>query len=288
MNVEWSIPFAITTPYGTLPLNSEEIVSGVTLVLDPAKCGTSAGIRLTRDNISQGDGSIIHREFTEGYVMRFGGWLMLDKDTPACDSDLRSIWEEIQRHLHSLLGNDVPLDGDNARITWQPTGYGDTRLLGNIRLLEEAVATLDGGITDVAFAIHSPYPFAVSGTEQMETVTEGAGSIVITNGGNVPAYPNMKLNGLIVGQARVNNETSGKSLVYDTALPGAVVIGLGDYGFVGTFAQNIYLNGSGLNLKPGIDVEQTDFWTLEPGDNTISLEGDSGITADIIWNDAWY
>ncbi len=291
MNVEWDIPFDLTTPYGVLHLNdfdNPDGVSGVTLKFDPGKCSTSAGIRLTRDNLSQKDGSIIHREFTEGYTIHLAGWAMLDNDTPACAADLRIFWQEVQRAMHALLGNDVTLDGDNARLTWTPTAYGQDRILGNVRLLEEATCQIDEAIAEVAFALHSPYPYAIDATENTETITEGAGSVVLTNGGNVPTYPNMKLNGLIVGQARVNNETSGKSFVYDTGLPGAQIIGLGDYGFVGTFLENIYLNGAGANLKAGVDVEQSDFWALEPGDNTITVEGDSGITVDVIWNDAWY
>lgn len=291
MNVEWDIPFTITTPYGDLTIgdfSNPEPLSGVTLALDPGKCGTAAGLRLTRDNIPQGDGSIIHREFTEGYTMKFGGWAMLDRDTPACAAELRVFWEEVQRHMHVLLGNDVPLNSDNARIGWQPTGFGDTRLLTNLRILEEAVASVEDVITTVAFALHSPFPYAISGTEQTTPAQEGGGSVVVTNGGNTPAFPNFKIYGPLVGFVQITNVTSGKTFVYDTALPGASVIAGGDYAFVGTFAQNIYLNGDEDNLKPGVDVQQSDFWTLEPGDNTITVDGDSGVQVDIIWNDAWY
>jgi hypothetical protein len=292
VNVEWGIPFVLTTPYGVLNINdygNPMADSGVTLKLDPSKCGTSAGIRLTRDNRSQKDGSIVHREFTEGYTIHFGGWLMLEPDVPACDADLRAAWDEIQLHMHVLLGNDQHLDGDTSRLTWQPTGFGDTRLLGDLRLLEEAQAAVGEAITEVAFALHSPYPYAISGTENTETLVDVGASAVITNGGNVPTFPVFKIHGPIAGMAQLTNVTTGHTFIYDTALPGASVIDVGDYGLVGTFAENIYLNGAGLNLKPGVDVEQSDYWPLAPGPNTVQIEnGDSGVTIDVIWNDAWY
>lgn len=281
----------ILTPYGTLPLNAP-IGGGndVSIVLDPARCQTSAGVRLTRDPYSQNDGSVVHREFTEGYAVHFAGWLMLTESQPACDSDLRETWETLQMHLHVLLGNDPGgvLTGDNNRWIWTPSGMGgENKLLGNIRLLEEAQASYDSGITQVAFAVHSPFPFAISETERTESIGQGS-STVILNGGNVPAYPNFKINGPIAGFAQITNETTGQTFIYDTSFPGASIIDVGDYGFVGTFAENIYLNGAGLNLKPGVDVENSDFWTLAPGNNTVSVDGDTGISIDIIWNYTWY
>jgi Siphovirus-type tail component, C-terminal domain len=288
MNVEWDIPFLLTSPYGTFPFNEPEGISGMTLVLDPTKCSCSAPIRLTADNVSQGDGSILHREFVEGYQMRFGGWIMEAQDQPACAADLRSFWDELQRHLHALLGNDVALDGDNSRVQWTPTDYGQDRLLAELRLLEEAVAAYDGGVTSVTFAIHSRFPFAVDALEQTQRVEEGGGSEIVVNGGNAPAYPLFKFYGPIAGEVQISNLTRDQTWIYDTALPGASVILVGDYGLAGTFAQNVYLNGAGANLKPGVDVEQSDFWTLAPGPNTISVDGDSGVQVDIIWNNAWY
>lgn len=291
MNVEWDIPMELLTPYGTLPFN-DEIGGGntVQLLLDPARCQTSAGIRLTRDPFSQRDGSIVHREFTEGYAVHMAGWIMADQDTPACAADLRETWETLQMHLHVLLGNDPGgvLTGDNNRLIWTPSGTGGVnRLLGDVRLLEEAQTSFDAGITQFAFALHSRFPYAISITEHTESISQGS-STVLANGGNVPTFPNFKIYGPLAGFAQITNETTGQTFVYDTALPGASIIDVGDYGFVGTFAENMYLNGAGLNLKPGIDVEQSDFWPLVPGNNNVSVDGDTGISIDVIWNDAWY
>lgn len=292
MNVEWDIPFLLTSPYGDLPFNdyaNPEPVSGVTLKLDPSKCSTSAGLRLTRDNLSQRDGSIVHREFTEGYTIHLSGWAMLDDDTPACGADLRAFYQELQRAMHALLGNDVVLDGDNARLAWSPAGYGQNRLLTELRVLEEVTVQIEEAIAEVSFALHSPHGYAIDALQQMENITDIGSSVVITNGGNTPTYPAILINGLVVGSAEIANAANGKTFVYDTGLPGAQIIGLGDYAFISTFGESVYLNGSGANLKAGVDVEASDFWPLEPGDNLISLpSGDSGLSVDIIWNDAWY
>lgn len=295
MNVEWDIPFVLTSPYGDLPFNdygSPEPVSGVTWKLDPSKCSTLAPIRATNDNRSQRDGSVLHREFTEGYEIRLSGWAMLDDDTPACGADLRNFYQELQRACHALLGNDVVLDGDNARLTWTPAGYGDTRLMLNIRLLEEVAVQIDEAIAEVSVAFKGPLPYAVDGTEQTLTITEGTGSNpgVALNAGNTPEYPNIKVYGPIAGRFELSNAEAGKTFVYDTSLPGAHVILTGHYAFINMFEESIYLDGSGQNLKAGVDVENSDFYALEPGNNTLTLEPgtDSGTVADVIWNNAWF
>lgn len=281
MNVEWNIPFELTTPYGTFPLNDAGGTSGVSFVLDPTKCAMFAGIRETSDPKPQAHGSILHREFSEGFSMRLGGWIMLDRDTPACDADLRAGVDELQLHLNALYGADHDLDGDNARIQWTPSSYGQDRLLGDIRLLEELVPTFDpaGGPTEFSFAVHSPFPYAL---DQAETITSL--SATISNPGNCVVYPNFKVHGP-VSSFLIINETTGQVISYDDSFPGAVPIGGGDYAFIGCFANNIFLNGSGSNLMAGIDVETSEFFGLYPGPNQITIDG--GVTAEMIWNAGW-
>lgn len=280
MNIEWDIPFKLTSPYGELPFNSEpDPYSGVYFVLDPTGCSTSAPIRLTRDELSQADGAQLHREFTGGYEMRLKAWLMESKDQPACGAMRRRAWEALQLHLHALLGNDVTLDGDNARITWEPTEYGDSRLLGDVRLLEEAKPTQDGSLTTVEFAIHSRYPYAVDGTQITQTLP-----VVATNGGNTPYFPQFKA--FDVSILTITNETTGLSIVYDATQPGGIEVTGGDYAFFDSFRQSVYLNGDETNLEAAIVPTDTDYFALVPGDNVLSTAGSGAVS--VIYNAAWY
>ncbi len=279
MNVEWNIPFELLSPYGTFPLNSAGGTSGVSFVLDPTKCAAFAGIRETSDPMPQAHGSIIHREFSEGISMRFGGWVMLDRDVPACDADLRAAFDELSLHLHALYGADHVLGNDNARVTWSPTSAND-RILADIRLLEELTPTFDpaGGPTEFTFAVHGKYPYAL---EEGETQT--ALSATISNPGNCVVYPNFKVYGPCTTFTLTNEET-GQIILYDSGLPGAVAIGSGDYAFVGCFANNIYLNGDQVNLMAGVDIEFSEFFGLYPGSNQITI---TDATADMLWTPGW-
>lgn len=282
MNVEWDIPFTLTSPYGTFDFNAQESESGMWFVLDPTKCQVFHGIRQTTDPIPQANGSIVHREYTDGYSIRMGGWIM-EQPTDgiaACGADLRGAWDALQKHLHALLGGDVALNGDNSRIQWTPTDYGQDRLLGDLRLFEELTPTHDpgGGPIEFSFALHSPFPYAIDETEHTDAI-----DVTIDNPGNCLVYPNIKVYGPVAAFT-INNLTTGQVFNYDDSQPGAVAIGGGDYAFLGHFANNIYLNGDQVNLMAGVVIDESEFFGLIPGENIITIDT---TTADLIWNAGW-
>lgn len=284
MNVEWDIPFTLTSPYGILDLNVIDGTAGAAFVLDPTKCLAFAGVRSTIDPMPQAHGSIVHREYSDGYSMRLGGAIMLEKDVPACGADLRAAWDALQLHLHALLGGDaasgIVLSGDNNRLQWTPTDYGQDRILGDVRLLEELTPTFDpaGGWVDFSFALHSPFPYAVDQHEDSPSL-----DVTIDNPGNCVVYPNFKVYGPTTDFV-ISNVTTGQEIRYDSSQPGGVAIGGGDHAFIGCFANNIYLNGASTNLMAGIDIENSEFFGLIPGTNVLEI---SGATADVIWNAGW-
>lgn len=284
MNVEWNIPFELTSPYGTILLNAaNDFTSGedIWYVLDPKKCVAFAGIRQTSDPMPQAHGSILHREFTEGYSMRLGGEIFVQPTdgVPACGADLRRAWDELQLHLHALLGADVALTTDNARLAWTPTDYGKDRLLTATYLLEELTPSQEGGgPVGFSFAVHSAFPYAVEEGESTDAL-----DVTIWNPGNCVVYPNFKVYGPCTNFT-LANETTGQIFLYDGGLPGAVAIGGGDYAFVGCFANNIFLNDDQVNLMAGVDVEFSEFFGLQPGLNEITI---TDATADMLWTPGW-
>ena len=138
----------------------------------------------------------------------------------------------------------------------------------------------DKGVTEITFVLDSPFPYAIDFTQITTHIT---GTTAISNDGNVPFYPVFKVNGATSGFT-LSNTTTGKSLTYDAGLPGASSIAGGDYVEIDTFRDTMYRNGNLNNLKPGLDVFTSEFWTLEPGSNSVTI---TGANVDVLHQAAW-
>jgi hypothetical protein len=278
--VEWNIPFTLTSPYGTLAMSS-----GTGYVFDPARCSAGAAIRETRDDIPQASGGILHREYVSSYEMHIGLVFMDAPDSPACAASLREMWEALQLHLGGLLCEQQFEEDDvvNRRIQWTPEGYGQDRLMVNVRLLEELkVVGVQDAQTTASFALHSPYPYVIDQTLTTTTITDGS-TVTITNPGNTPIYSDFKVYGA-TSAFTYSNVTYGFDMIYDSSLPGAIPILGGDFAFFGHFANNVFLNGNLDNLIAGVDIENSDFFPLMPGANDITI---NGADMDVLWNAGW-
>ena len=114
--IEWSIPYTLTTPAGTLEFNTPTTIEygsdiGYLFLLSPDKCKAGPGpLRIAVDDVPQADGSIIHPSFVHGYTVHFGVTLWkqqgeeedVDARAPACDADLRAMWDTLILHLNAL------------------------------------------------------------------------------------------------------------------------------------------------------------------------------------------
>ena len=281
--IEWSIPFLLTSPRGTLKFNQVEDVTGGIFVLDPTKCLAKATIRATFDQIPQASGTILHREYREGYVMTLAGVMMETADKFACGSLLREMWDVLGLHLNALQCEFTTDENDvvNRRIQWTPTDYGQDRILTDIRLNEDPTPAQDTWTT-FAFSVHSPLPYAVDQT-QTTTSFGDASQITITNPGNAAVYPVVKVYGA-ASAFTYSNLTYDFDMIYDDSLPGAIAIPGGDWGTFGHFANNVFLNDDQDNLIAGVDIQLSDFFPLMPGDNAVRIDG---AAMDVIWNAGW-
>lgn len=272
--VEWHIPFSIVTPRGTMTFNQ---FPG--LMLDQTRCKASRRIRAVTEDIPMGDGEIFHRRFTAGYEMRFVGEAWRDENVMFCpgQEDIVDLRDQLYGHLWSLLR---PPDDEN-RVIWTPTGKPD-RLLNGIRLLSIEDPTIDDeGKVTFDFTVDSPFPYAISQAENVQTIS---GTSFVANAGNVEHYPVFKVHGG-TGAFSIQNNGTGDVYLYDSSRPGAVGIGGGSYGEIDMFRGGIiYLNGDGANLKAGIDVEFSNLIYIRPGGDSISVFGAS---ADILAHDAF-
>lgn len=281
--VEWAIPFDFITPLGPWTLNAD---SGYRYLLDQTQCRAGAGLRVTEDPIPQQDGSIIHAQFREGYSMHFGMQLWKD-DAPACDLDLRHMWDDMMAYTTALTNPSLTnLEIGLCRVRWTPSGTA-RRMLDRIRLLEPCVGTVDAnGQVTATFSVHTEYPYAIDLTQTETDIAPGFGA-TITNLGTAPTYPVFKIDGPC-SSFTLTNSSYSEALVFDSTRPGASAIAGGHYLEIDTFRNTAYLDGSGANYKAGIDIASSDFWRLEVGSNIIAhVAAGGGGTVHILWNSAW-
>jgi hypothetical protein len=279
---EWNVPFVLQTPGGNLNLND---LAGPLYLLDATACDAGAEIRDTKENVPQADGSLLHRRFYTGYDCKLAMSYWENATTPACEDVATDMHDDMMRCLRSLQ------DGD-GRLLWTPTGKAQ-RMFDAIRLLDRMTLRPQGSeqglLLGASFTLDTPFPYA---QDAAETVTDFSGSNLtqtLDNTGSAPFYPVWKIYGPIF-YFTISNVTTGLDIIYDADLPGAVGIGGGDYAEIDTFRNTIYLNGDGANLKPGIDIENSDFFPLAVGDNQITVSGEGTFPApdvDCLWQPAW-
>lgn len=306
MILEWDNSWQLATPEGTLPINQQVYrpSDGAELgfyLLDGAKCRAGAAPRITRDNIAQADGEIIHRKFKTGQVLELTAQLWQNNEMPACGGVLREMGDLLDLHLTAIQNVD-------GQIQWTPTPFpGDgslqdrqfvqLRALGPSGQGASGFVSVDAEkdesapLTTVTFAFLTPIPYSMGTDEHNDDITGGG---TVTNIGNTDYYPVMKVFGPTDSFAVINEsvvDQAGNPLIvsYDAALPGGQSIPGGAYAYIDFFRNTIYLNGDPANnLKAGINVPFTDFWPLAPGSNTISVSGAySGSQIIMQWFDAW-
>lgn len=285
---DWSVPMVLTTPYATLDLNGT-LVGGGAYLLRPDGCKLGQGVRSTKDDVPQADGSILHHRFLTGTEMLLPIQIWVDKgdSLPACDTLLQTLLDDLLGAMRSLLNA-----GDNAgRLSWTPAGQ-NARMLDDIRLLNypaETIVDTSAGL-EITVLIDSEYPYTQDLQETRTGIANGA-TTVITNAGTAayfPVFQANRLNSVTSGSPclsfTLQNLTTGIDFVYDSTLPGAIAIAGGSYGEIDTFRNSIFRNGNLTNLKAGVDELNSDYFLLEPGANSIKIVG---CDIDVLWQNAW-
>jgi hypothetical protein len=286
---DWDAPYPwyFETPSGTLNLNA---ATGHRYLLDSSGCDGGIDLRVTEDNVPQGDGEIPHRAFTSGYKIRLIMQLhvasAVDADSPpACDADLTDMLDTLGLHINEIV-NQAPVG--NQRLVWTPPGKA-SRMLDQIRLLERPVVSRTGAeATTVAFAVFSAFPYYEQEADTTVRLLDGVPA-TLTNSGNAAYFPVFKVYGptnafTLTNFSNVDELGNPFVFVYDSLLPGAIAIPAAHYAEIVMFKNTVYEDGSGANLKAGVDIPASDFWTLLPGANSVEVVG---ADADVIYAAAW-
>jgi len=279
MIVDWTVPFSLITPQGTLVLNAPTTTLGGdqgTFLLVPDQCQSQIPLRATDNDIPQQDGETLHERFYKGYLLNLAVALTESTDTMACDTLLQDMADTLMRHVRALTN---PVDG---RVYWTPNGASQ-RMLKNVKLMEPAAPNLaDGGLTIVSFQVKSPYPYEWTQAETTTTITAG-NSDTLTNNGTADFYPVIRVDAgassfTITNNSIVDEQGNPLAIVYSGAAIG------GSYGELDCFKGTFYQDGDGANLSGDLDVFQTTFFPLQVGVNVIDVVG---ADIDILWQDAW-
>lgn len=255
--------------------------------LNPARCSSSLPVRITEDDVPQGDGKIPHRRWRSGYgiTLALEPFQSFDTETgigePACDQILQEMIDELGLFVNATIRTGLVSGLPNARVIWRPAGATDAtldRMLDRVQLVS-VTPTQEGALGGLQIIVQfdTPYPYYLREAET--DVTVGITSPeTVTNDGNVDHYPVMLIYGPTSYVEITNNSATDENgdpftLIYDASLPGGVAIGGGDYVEVTFFDGKAYLNGSGAGRKAGLDFRYTDFFPIVPGDNEIEVVG---------------
>lgn len=290
MIADWTVPFTLVTDRGTIYFNEPSQTEGY-YIIDKGASDEITEIRATRNGVPQNPGSILHRGFYSGVVLN----LTLEYWTPGGKPACKTTDPTSQAMDDLLLKNlDAILNG-GGRILFTPTGQPQ-RLIDELRWIGEAKLTEEDTATTVAFTLASPFPYAIDFEQTLTVLTEASPTDNLINTGTTEFYPVFKIYGPFFGFELTNadnldDDGNPFKIVYDSDLPGAVSVPGGDYIEIDTFRNTVYLNGDGASRKAGIDIEQSDFFSLVVGNNNLTIVGDGGSNvapdADVLWQAAW-
>lgn len=284
--VEWDcIPFDFVTPQGQMDWNIPAAPGDPLYLLVKESCQAVSAQRVTKDNIPQKDGSILHKRFRTGYEITFKINYYETTEQPACGAVLVDMHDVMMRHLRSVLN-------ESGRVIYTPSGQA-ARFFDEVRWLREVVTEVQTGLTAVTFALDTPFPYALD-FAQIETEIDTSPT-TLTNLGSAPMFPVIRVDGptcgfTIINYDNLDDQGNPKQFIYDADFPGAQCIGAGDYAEIDTFRDTIYLNGDEDNLKDGVDIENSDFFELVVGDNDIVVLGEGtepAPTVTFLWAAAW-
>lgn len=256
---DWNVPATLASVYGDLSLNA---TTGDRYILMREGCDMWQDVRAQQLSVPTEDGSLIQERFVTGTRLKLlvGLW---HNDEPACYDDLTRMVDTISKHAQSMVKAAFA-----GRFLWDPDG-DDIRLLDYMQMSDRMQWNWSEIVPQVTLTFDSPFPYAIDFTQISTSLPS-----TLNNVGNATFYPVFQISG--GGAFTLSNDTTGQAIVFTGSYSG--------YAEIDTFRNTIYQNGSGANLKDGIDVQASDFFGLVPGNNVISLSGGTGIA---LWQAAW-
>ena len=294
MQPEWAVQQSIMSKFGTLDLNATDSSTGYRYQVLPDGFKVVPTLRVTQDNLSQADGSVLHPRWTSGAVAMItveylvASELVPDNQMipgevrPACNEELLAMDDQLTLYLNAIR---TLVAGDDQRYLWTGSD-GNPRMLTDIELLAWLEPTFPNqDDIQVTFALESPFPYAIDQTQTVTSISDGSNDNLL-NDGTADFSPVIKAYGPFSSFTIANN-TSGLEVDYDASRPGASSVGGGHYVELDFFRGTAFLDGSGADRIAGIVPSTTDFWKLLADPTTPNNISTSGCDIDILWQRAW-
>lgn len=282
---EWSVPFTLTTPQGTLDLSAE---TGYRFI--PEDCQAGVDVVLRKQQISGADGEIFSRRFKTGYRAQIAIQMLDDGGDIALGSTLVSRWNDLLLHLDALFNPTLEQLVSSCRLQWTPSGSDDDWMLNRIRLLERPTPT--GVLPKIArFAVDTELPYAMRTTETTTSIAAGVTTTLDNSAGTTNFYPVIKVYGAtasftIVNAAALDANGNALQISYlGAGLPGGASIAGGHYVEIDCFRETVVLDGDvDFGSIAGIDIPNSELrLPIVPGDNPLTI---TGADMDILWQPA--
>ena len=285
---EWENLAKLITPEGELVLNDFDVDPnrGIYMTIkDGADSGTE--VRSTGDPVPQGFGTLWHRGFANGYVLKIPVqyWVSSGPTDPIPASELttptaQQMDDLLMLHYRSLMAG-------GGRILYSPAQMTQ-RIADQLFAISKPTLVEEQANTNTVLEFGSTFPYMLDFTQNLTQISDGSPTATLTNDGSAPMDPVFKVYGPF-DQFVLSNLTTGLDFVYDDSLPGAVAVPSGHYIEITTFGDTVYLDGDGPSRKAGIDIRNSDFWAVEPGDNDVQISANSTApNVDILWQAAWF
>lgn len=266
---EFGVPYSLITPAGTLAFNPA--AGGDGYYLSDIAGMDGGDIRNPVEDLPQHDGTMVHRFFRAGMKVTLRGFIL-----PAAAGATRTAaMDNLRGYTDRLLRPTQAELVSSCRLRWTPSGASDDRILDAVRLYQPV--TISGAnLKDFELTLASPYPYAVNYTQHSQAFAAEA-TTVLTNAGNTPVYPVIRVTGAFTA-ATITNAATSESIVFSSGS-----VAGGHYAEVDCFAKTVYLDGSSTNLLPNLTLP-TRFIRLLPGSNSVTFTGAAGT---VLWNDAY-
>ncbi len=288
----WAYPnvFDLTNPFnGNLSFN-EQTSSGIYLLIQDG-CDFHIDVRSTTDNIPQANGSILHTRFLTGVTIPMTVQLWESRNEIACSGELLAeMLDNLSGALRSLLNA-----GDNeGRLAYQVDGQND-RMVDDVRLAVYPTFT-PGPPPTVTFTLDTQYPYAQDLLQNCTHFSDGVPQ-TLDNTGSADYHPVFLVNvsscslpydgdvGAVSDfTITVDNIYGITQFVYSDAFAGAVPIPSGAYAEINAFGNTIYQDGTGADLKAGVDELNSDYPVFATGSNDVQIDGADMV---VLWAPAW-
>lgn len=292
---EYGIPYEIDTPAGTLSFNPANSVDGMYLT-DVSGLDAPA-LRTNVDNRPQLDGGIVYDSYDGPRYPVLTGYLRYLTVALSASNGRRAAEDTLRSYLYSIRRADgtlrfTPRGASERELKVRLEGLqissqegplqtfqialvaGDARVMDSASQSANSTNLSGGGATKWLFPFSFPFTFGAA---------TGGGQAVVTNSGNIDAYPIFTITGACTAPL-IFNTASGLEI----SLPN-LVLGDADTCVIDTYNQTITVNGSeGIQY---LDVSASTFFTLAAASSTtlrlFANSFDAGANLQVTFSNAW-